>query len=115
MKTNKNNKPKSITQRLFHDIFFLHCLLLQLEHSEQCRKFTIENCNEKVSEKGKKNKSREAYLLRRRPIQRRIESVWSTSSGGRATASEGEPRRGAGEQNTTAAVKADEGDANQVP
>ncbi|KAI5680099.1 hypothetical protein M9H77_01326 [Catharanthus roseus] len=108
MKTNKNNKLKSITKYLFHEIFFLHRLLLRLEHSEQYRKFTTENCNEEVSKKGKKNKSREAYLPPQRPIQRRVASAWSTSSSG-------EPRRGASERNKAAAVKADNGDTGQVP
>ncbi|KAI5680097.1 hypothetical protein M9H77_01324 [Catharanthus roseus] len=87
MKTNKNSKPKSITKCLLHEIFFLHRLLLRLEHSEQRRKLNNENCNEKVSEKGKKNKSRETYLPPRRPIQGRVLSAWSTSSGDRVAVS----------------------------
>ncbi|KAI5653850.1 hypothetical protein M9H77_31037 [Catharanthus roseus] len=59
MKTNKNNKPKSITKYLLHEIFFLHGFLLQLEHSEH----------------------QEAYLSPWRPIQRRVALAWSTSSG----------------------------------
>ncbi|KAI5657463.1 hypothetical protein M9H77_26256 [Catharanthus roseus] len=94
----RNNKPKSITNKYSSRDLLLPPSSSPVGTPEQLRKVDHRNCNNTVSEKGKKSKSREPYLKSWSLVQRRVAVAISNSSG--------EPRRGTGELNTATAMVA---------